>query len=142
MKLTLKLKEVKEKTMALSAMEGLRIPPSLSLLMAHNLKKLKDETERAEDERIKLCKTYADKDENGEPVKEESIEQGIHIERYKISPENNGLLKEEIKALDETEVELELQEIPKELIDKCENEERYDIPPMAAIGAMSCMLKD
>lgn len=138
----MKLSEVQERFAGLAAMGELVLPTKLSFAIAKNLETLRKETEGIEKEREKLCRQYADKDKNGEPVMLDSVVNGRKIQEYKMSREASKELNRDYKELLGTEVDLEIRMEKRALIEQCEEKERYTIPSMAQIQALEFMLED
>lgn len=138
----MKEKEVIKHFQELATLGKLTLPPKLSFAISCNLEKLQRESERIEKERTKLCEQYADKDENGEPIMVDSIINGNKTQEYKMSEENRKLFSEEYGELLDAEVEMELRTVKMEVVERCEKVDRYHIPSVAQLVAMSFMLTE
>lgn len=138
----MKEREVKERFLELQSVESLTLPSKLSFAIAYNLGKFKRESERIEKERKKLCEQYAEKDKNGNPVMANSVINGIKMQEYKMTEENEKLLNEEYNELLDMEVDIEIRTAKQELIERCEEVERYGIPSVSQLSALSFMLEE
>ena len=67
---------------------------------------------------MKLCKLYAEKDENGKPKMLESIVNGHPTKNYDISDQNVALLSKDLEDLMETEVDVEIRTVEESIIEK------------------------
>lgn len=140
MKMT--LQKAKDRLRGLASLGALRLPAKLNYAINFNMEKLEQEVQRADKERIRLCKQYAKKDENGEPRLIDSIENGTKIQSYDMTTEDEKKVNEEVKALMEEEVEFDLRTVKMELIEQCEQSERYDVPAVGHLNALYFMLAE
>ncbi len=140
MKMT--LKEVNRHYTELSGLGSLVLPSKLSYALACNLEKLQREAERIENERRKLCEQYADKDKDGEPVMVDSVINGMKTQEYRMSDENRKAFTEEYEALLDTETEICIRMVKREEVERCEQAERYSIPSVRQLMALSFMLEE
>lgn len=138
----MKLKEVQERLKGLARMGIKTFPSKLSFAVSCNIEKLQKESERIEKERKKLCEQYAEKDEDGKPVMVDSAINGNTVKEYKMDEEGRKAFSEEYEALLDTEVNVEIRTVKTEVVEQCEKVERYDIPTVAELVAMSFMLKE
>lgn len=140
MKMT--LREVNKHFANLAGCGKLVLPSKLSFAVSCNLERLQREAERIDKEREKLCKQYADKDRDGKPVVVDSVINNAKKQEYRMSGENRKAFDEEFNTLLDTEVEVEIRKAKMEEVERCEQAERYDIPTVAQLLAMSFMLKE
>ena len=138
MKMT--LKEANERYLALSKMADHTFPAKLGFAIAANMEKLEKECNRTEQERVKLCKLYAEKDEDNNPKMIDSVVNGHPMKSYDIFDQNLELLKKDLEELTEMEVDVEIRTIEENIIEKCESEPRYSVPTVKEICALSFML--
>lgn len=138
----MRVKEVNSHFFDLVKVKDLILPSKLSFAVSRNLGKLQREVERIEKERKRLCELYADKDKKGEPVMVKSVINGNITQQYKISGENKELFEEEYNELLDAEVDIEIHTVKREVIERCEEVERYDIPSVSQLLAMSFMTED
>lgn len=144
MKVTIKAAELREKLIGMANLGRLTLPGKLSYAISYNTEKLEKEHSRLEKERIKICERYAEKDENGKAITVRFEENGTEKEKYKFAtPEDEKACDDEYKELLETEIEFEnLRTVKWDEIEKCEKNERYSIPTVKDIRAMSFMMEE
>ena len=140
MKMT--LKEVKERFEALKTLAEMVLPGKLKYAVAYNLEKLQRETERMEGQRLELCRRYAEKDKDGKPVMLQSVVDNQKTEHFKMSAENQDEFNREYQELLDMEVDIDIRTVRPEVIDRCEESDRYNIPTVAQILWMSFMIED
>lgn len=139
MKMT--LKEANERYLALSKMAERTFPAKLGFAIASNIDTLGREFDRIEQERVKLCKLYAEKDEDGKPKMLESVVNGRPTKNYDISDQNVALLSKDLEDLMETEVDVEIRTVEESIIEKCENGPKYSVPSVREIRALTFMIE-
>lgn len=137
----MKEREVLEHCRELNRMGHLVLPSKLSFAISCNLEKLTREADRVEKERTKLCRRYADKGEDGDPVTVDSVSNGEVSKEYKMTKENRELFGKEYDAVLDTEIEIEIRSVKMEEVERCEAAERYSIPTVAQIRSLSFMLE-
>ena len=140
MKMT--LNDVKKNVNMLAGLSAMTFPGKLKYAVAYNLERLSREEERIEKQRLELCQTYADKDENDEPIMVKSVVNGRETESFKMSAENEAAFKKEYADLLETEVDISIRTVHPDAVDLCETSERYNVPSVAQIIGMSFMIED
>lgn len=138
----MKLKEINEKANALAKLGQKVFPSKMGYAISYNYEKLEKESERIESERVKLCRQYADKDENGNPIMDKSIIDGKETSSYRMSDESRENFNEEYSTLMDSETEIEFRMLKMDIVERCENVERYDIPTVSELYAMSFMLEE
>lgn len=138
----MKEKEVNKHFSDLAGIGNLTLPSKLSFAISYNLEKLQKESERIENERKKLCEQYSDKDDDGKPVMVDSIINGQKTQEYKMSEENRKLFGEEYNELLDTEVDIEIRKVKNEVVERCEQVDRYTIPSVSQLFALSFMLEE
>lgn len=126
----------------LAAFGGLVLPSKLSFAISCNAEKLLHEVERIEKERKRLCVQYAEKDKNNEPVMADSVIAGEKTREYKMTEENRKLFMDEYDALLDSEAEISIRTVKMEVVERCEEAERYNILTVSQLLAMSFMLEE
>lgn len=129
----LKLNEVKEKLEELIKVSEKKLPVRISYAIAKNIKILTKEYKTLEEERLKLCREYAEKDTKGQPIIVENT--------FKISTENEQKLEEEYVSLVSIDVELEICMIEMKEFEKCDQGDRYDHLTAADFVSIEFMIK-
>lgn len=138
----IKEREVKEHFSRLAQVSSLVLPSKLSFAISYNMEKFQREFNRIEKEREKLCERYADKDEDERPIMVNSMVDGTKKQTYKMSEENSKLFAEEYEDMLDTEVDIEIRTVNKEVVERCEDVDRYNIPSVSQLFALSFMLED
>lgn len=138
----IKEREVKEYFLRLTQVSDLVLPSKLSFAISYNMEKFQQEFNRIEKEREKLCERYADKDEDERPVIVNSMVDGMKKQTYKMSEENSKLFAEEYEGLLDVEVDIEIRTVKKEVVQRCEEADRYNIPSVSQLFALSFMMED
>lgn len=130
----IKLGGLRELTAELYPMQKKTFPVKISYAIMRNIEALEKEFSAFEKQRIELCKTYANKDEDGNPV----IKDGS----YDIPSDVREDFNNELKELSDEEVEIDIRTISAEEFEKCEQADRYDIPTGEDFAVLGFMLKD
>lgn len=129
----MKLSEVQERLQGLLKITEKKFPAKIGYAIAKNIEKLGDENKNLEQQRVKLCEMYAQKDENGKPETEEG--------KFIFSTEEKQKFEEEYKGLLNEEVELEIHNVDVIELQKCDLNERYDAPTAQDYMIMEFMFK-
>lgn len=138
----MKLREVNKNLNGLAGLGGKVFPSKLSFAVSCNIERLQREAERIEKERKKLCEQYSDKDKDGKPVMVDSIINGQKTQEYRMSDTNRKELGNEYDEFLNTEIEVEIRTVKQEVLERCEEMERYDIPSVADIVSMAFMIEE
>lgn len=129
----MKLGEINRATTKLSRTAEKKFPVKVSYAIAKNVELLKKECQDLEQQRVRLCEMYADKDEGGKPITKDgkfSLQEGA---QQKLQVEYEELLKEEAA--------LDFYMVDSVELEKCDLNERYDVPTAEDYMAMDFMLK-
>lgn len=129
----MKLGEINRATTNLSRIAEKKFPAKVGYAIAKNVELLKKENQDLEQQRIKLCEMYADKDQEGKPVTEKGKYVLKEVEQQKFQAEYEEFLKEE--------VDLDFYTVDLAELEKCDSNERYDIPTAEDYIVMGFMLK-
>lgn len=140
MKMT--LSEIVDHQRELASLGNLTLPAKLSFAIKYNHDKFHDEVHRIDDQRVELCRRYADRDENGEPVMVESVINGKTEKEYKLEGDNLTEFAREYADLLATEVDIDIRKVSASLVEKCEESERYSIPTVAQLAVLDFMLDE
>lgn len=138
----MKLKEVQVRFGNLMNLGKKTFPSKMSFAISCNIEKMQKEMEHIEQERKKLCEQYTEKDEDGKAVMVSSIVNGREAKEYKMNDENRNAFSEEFEELLDTEIDIDIRTVKTEVIEQCEKVNRYDIPTVAELLAMSFMLTE
>ena len=110
------------------------LPSKLSYSISRNVKKLQEEVKSYNDEREKICKRLAEKDGEGNPI----IKDG----KYDISEENKKILDEELDALLDTDIDVDIHTVEIDpILDQCDATERYHVPTARELMALEFMIR-
>ena len=129
----IKLGGLRELTANLYPMQKKTFPVKISYAIMRNIEALEKEFSAFEKQRIELCKTYANKDEDGNPV----IKDGS----YDIPSDVREDFNNELKELSDEEVEIDIRTISAEEFEKCEQADRYDIPTGEDFAVLGFMIE-
>lgn len=110
------------------------LPSKLSYFISRNAKKLEEEVKNYNDEREEICKRLAEKDEEGSPITKDG--------KYDISEENKKILDEELEALLDTDIDVDIHMVEIDpILDQCDAAERYHVPTARELMALEFMIK-
>ena len=110
------------------------LPSKLSYAISRNVKKLEEEVRSYNEEREKICKRLAEKDEEGNPITKDG--------KYDISDENKKILDEELEALLDTDIDVDIQMVDIDpILDQCDAAERYHVPTARELMTLEFMIK-
>lgn len=114
-----------------------RLPARLSYAAMKNLRWLEGEARRYEEERVRLCRQLADKDEKGEPL---LVENGEGRSSYQLSGENRDTLSKQLEELLEMEVEDQTYKVGAEVFDQWPGG-AFDFLTPREMGALDFMIE-
>ena len=129
-----KLGELKEMVTGLYAIQGKKFPVKISYAIAKNVKKLAEEHADYEKQRIKLCEEFANKDNDGNPI--------LIDGKYDIPEQNLEEFNDSVNELRDAEIDVDIHFVSFSELDKCDTNERYDIPTASDVSAMEFVLKE
>lgn len=134
--------EIARRYQELAQLGSLILPSRLAFAINYNLDKLRDEVERMEAERQRLCRQYADKDEKGEPVLVNSVVNGEKVQSYQMTDESRAFFEQEYRELGRAEADLEIRTAKQDTLDQCEQSGRYSVPTVAQLAALAFMIEE
>ncbi len=140
--MNMNLRDVIKNRNALEALGKLSLPAKLSFAIKRNLDILQREAVRIEEQRVELCRRYADKGTDGEPLMVESVANNKKVEEFKLSDENMKEFAREYADLLGTEIDADIRTVKMELIEQCETSERYSIPTVEQLAGMDFMIEE
>lgn len=129
----MKLGEIQGRLQAILNIAEKKFPVKVSYAIMKNEKVLESEYKDLDQQRIKICEAYAEKDSEGKAL--------VKDEKYVFSQKNQKACDREYKELLEEEVEIEIYTVDAEELDKCDDNSRYDVPTAADYMAMDFMFK-
>lgn len=130
----IRLGELRELTANLYPMQKKTFPVKISYAIMRNIEALEKEFSSFEKQRIELCKAYANKDSDGNPV----IKDGA----YDIPDDVKEEFRKELADLSDEEIDIDIRTVSAEEFEKCEQADRYDIPTGEDFAVLGFMLKD
>lgn len=130
----IRLGELRELTANLYPMQKRTFPVKISYAIMRNIEALEKEFSSFEKQRIELCKAYANKDSDGNPV----IKDGA----YDIPDDVKEEFRKELADLSDEEIDIDIRTVSAEEFEKCEQADRYDIPTGEDFAVLGFMLKD
>lgn len=133
----MKLGEVRGRLEGLLKVADKRFPAKVSYAISKNQKILENEYKDLEEQRIKICESYADKDENGKAVTQEKDGNMLYV----FSGDAQEQCNKEYADLLGEEIELDIYTVDASELDKCDESERFDIPTPVDYMAMDFMFK-
>lgn len=133
----MKLGGVRERLEGLLKVAKKTFPAKVNYAVAKNLKLLESEFKDLEEQRIKICESYADKDENGKAVTQEKDGNMLYV----FSGDAQEQCNKEYGELLEEEIDLDIHTVEASELDKCDESERFDIPTPVDYIAMDFMFK-
>lgn len=133
----MKLGEVRGRLEGLLKVADKRFPAKVSYAISKNQKILENEYKDLEEHRIKICESYADKNENGKAVTQEKDGNMLYV----FSGDAQEQCNKEYADLLGEEIEVDIHTVDAEELDKCDESERFDIPTAADYMAMEFMFK-
>lgn len=111
-----------------------KLPVKISYAVMKNQKMLESEYKNLEQQRVKLCEVYAEKDEDHKPI----IKDGSYI----FSKEDRDAFSEEYKDMMGEEIEVNIHSVSIKELDKCDESDRYDAITPADLEVIAFMLKE
>lgn len=133
----MKLGEVKGRFAGLLKISEKTFPAKVSYAIARNLKLLEKEYKDLEEQRLKICESYADKDKDGKAVTRQKDGNTVYV----FSEEAQEQLNKEYAELLDEEIDIDIHTVDVKELDKCEESERFDTPTAADYMAMEFMFK-
>lgn len=104
------------------AVGGKKLPAKFAYAIAVNTTAVKGAVETYFNESRKKFEEYANKDEDGNPIFNEE-------EGYDIPEEKKKALNDELKELEEMEVEVPITTVPFKIVEKCDRDEFDSLTP-------------
>lgn len=138
----MKLGEAMNNAMILSVIAQRKLPIKVAYAVNRNHEKLAVEQRDFEKKRLAMCMELAEKDENGEPVMEKSVVNGNPVESYKLSEDALKTLTENLRELQDVEIDVDITTVKFEQFEKIDGDPRYDALSPAELRAMEFMIEE
>lgn len=133
----MKLGEIEGRLKGLLKIIEKTFPAKVNYAIGKNSKLLESELKDLEEQRIKICESYADKDEDGKAVTQEKDGNTTYV----FSGDALEQCSKEYAELLEEEIDLDIRTVDASELDKCDESERFDIPAPVDYMAMDFMFK-
>lgn len=137
----MKLGEVRGKLEGVSRVAGKTFPAKVNYAVAKNLKMLESEFKELEEQRIKICESYADKDEDGKAKTKTVKTNNGETSMYVFSGDAQEQCNKEYAELLGEEIEVDIHTVDAAELDKCDESERFDVPTAADFMTLEFMFK-
>ena len=119
---------------AIASMRNKALPVRASYALGKSFTALAKERQTVDEERMKLCRMYAEKDENGEPVVDGNV--------FKMTTENEAACNAEYAKLLATETEVDVCQVPITLLEAADQDKRYDSLTIRELDAISMLITE
>ena len=129
----IRLGELRELTANLYPMQKRTFPVKIGYAIMRNIEALEKEFSSFEKQRIELCKAYANKDSDGNPV----IKDGA----YDVPDDVKEEFRKELADLSDEEIDIDIRMVSAEEFEKCEQADRYDIPTGEDFAVLGFMIE-
>ena len=136
----MKLGEVISRIPVLVSVSHRKLPFVAGFAINRTLSSFAKEQALFDAQRQKLCENLCDKDESGKPIMLKSVIDGRPVESYKLSDEAAAELSGEIKNVLDMDVEVDVQRISMEMLEKIDTDTRYDALTPEEIRALEFMI--
>lgn len=130
----IRLGRLRELTAELYPMQKKTFPVKISYAIMRNIEALEKEFSSFEKQRIELCKTYANKDSDRNPV----IKDGA----YDIPDDVKEEFRKELADLSDEEIDIDIRTVDVAEFEKCDMADRYDVPTGEDFAVLNFMLKE
>ena len=114
----MKLKEIMRIHEGLVKQSSKVYTAKLGYAISKNMKAFRKAIEEYDENRLKICERYAEKDKDDKPI------------------------VEEIKELQEVDTDIDIMKVSFAELERCENADRYDIQSVADIEDLMFMIED
>ena len=122
----MKLKEIMRIHKGLVKQSSKVYTAKLGYAISKNMKAFRKAIEEYDENRLKICERYAEKDKDDKPIVKE----------------NQYEMTEESKELQEVDTDIDIMKVSFAELERCENADRYDIPSVADIEDLMFMIED
>lgn len=130
----MKLKEIMRIHEGLVKQSSKVYTAKLGYAISKNMKSFRKAIEEYDENRLKICERYAEKDKDDKPIVKEN--------QYEMTDESKEIVNEEIKELQEVDTDIDIMKVSFAELERCENVDRYDIPSVADIEDLMFMIVD
>lgn len=129
----MKLQEIIRNMEGLAKQSGKIYTAKLGYAISKNIKIFQEVIKEYDENRIKICERYAEKDQNGKARIEE--------DKYVFTEDNEKIVNEECSDLQDVDQEISIMKVPFCDLERCEAD-RYDIPSVSDISDLSFIIEE
>lgn len=138
----MKLGEAMNNAVVLSVIAQRKLPIKVGYAVSRNHGKLAAEQNIFEQKRLSMCAELADKNEAGEPIMEKNVVNGVSSENYRLSEDAMKTLTENLKELQDVEIDVDIMTIKFEQLEKIDGDPRYDALSPGELRALDFMIEE
>ena len=128
----MKVSEIIKISNCIDEIKDKKLPIKMSLILIRNSKKLNEVVKDIDNKRFEIISQYADKDQNGQILSENG--------QFKVS-NNLTDFENDLKELFNTQINIQLDTLSMEDIQKCDNE-KYDSLTMEEVDALQSIMTE
>lgn len=128
----MKVSEIVKISNCIDEIKDKKLPIKMSLILIRNSKKLNEVVKDIDNKRFEVISQYADKDQNGQILSENG--------QFKVS-NNLTDFENDLKELFNTQINIQLDTLFMEDIQKCDNE-KYDSLTMEEVDALQSIMTE
>lgn len=128
----MKVSEIIKISNCINGIKDKKLPIKMSLILIRNSKKLEEAVKDINNKRFEIISQYADKDQNGQILSENG--------QFKVS-NNLTDFENDLKELFNTQINIQLDTLFMEDIQKCDNE-KYDSLTMEEVDALQSIMTE
>jgi len=129
----LKLKEVIQHMEGLTRQAGKIYTAKLGYAVSKNIKTFQEVIKEYDENRVKICERYAEKDEDGKAC--------VENDKYVFTQDNEKIVNEECADLQEVDQEISIMKVQFSELERCEAD-RYDMPSVADVNDLMFMIEE
>lgn len=129
----MKLKEMIQRLEGLTRQANKIYTAKLGYAISKNIKTFQEVIKDYDENRVKICERYAEKDQDGKARIEE--------DKYVFTEDNEKIVNEECAELQDVEQEISIMKVPFSELERCEAD-RYDIPAVSDINDLAFMIEE
>lgn len=126
----MKITEISIKAQVLAGVSKKKLPVKLGFAVSCNLDELVKWQKKTEEQRIELCKQYANKDDKGEPI----------INDGKFDIDDMDALTADVQELMDEDIDVRIRKVPEGLLDLIDVSDKYDALTPEELSALQFML--
>nr|WP_301905950.1 hypothetical protein [uncultured Anaerostipes sp.]DAQ13428.1 MAG TPA: Protein of unknown function (DUF1617) [Caudoviricetes sp.] len=130
----MKLKEMVQRLEGLTRQANKIYTAKLGYAISKNIKTFQEVIKDYDENRVKICERYAEKDQDGKARIEE--------DKYVFTEDNEKIVNEECGDLQDVDQEISFLKVPFSELERCEEIERYDIPSVSDVNDLMFMIEE